>query len=61
MKHYDKNQTEINIGDIITNIKEEREIIDMNGILIAAKFENGRQVSGIVMSKMNLKEWEVVR
>jgi len=25
MKYYDKNQTEINIGDIITNSKEERE------------------------------------
>ena len=61
MTYYDKNQTEINIGDIITNRKEEREIIDMNGILIAAKFENGRQVSGIVMSKMNFKEWELVK
>ena len=61
MKYYDKNQTEINIGDTITNGKEEREIIDMNGVIIAAKYENGRQVSGIVMSKMNLKEWEVVK
>ena len=61
MKYYDKNQTEINIGDTITNGKEERDIIDMNGILIAAKLDNGRQVSGIVMSKMNLKGWEVVK
>jgi len=61
MKHYDKNQTEINIGDTITNGKEEREIIDMNGVTIAAKYDNGRQVSGIVMSKINLKEWELVK
>jgi len=61
MTYYDKNQTEINIGDIITNRKEERKIIDMNGIMIAAKYENGRQVSGIVMSKMNFKEWELVK